>query len=650
MKDTKSGLILIFGFFFVIILFANFPSIIAENENTAIRGDRITITAILLQNGTYGIPIPNQVIEFYDQTMNSYINYGITDDTGIVSIHWNIPNDYPLGPTVINATYRGNESLFLAPSCQWVTINILSSTLMTVNNNEDVVAPGDYFSFAIHIFNDTLDPIQDATISVYANDILLATAVTNSSGGAFFLINCNTSWSNLGDNIIHVIFEQDLENYYSRAESIFVIKVQKLDTQINIESFTGQPILGDTLDATITLNCTEGGVFAALDIILDEHYLTTINTNDQGSCNLNLDIDDRYFLGQHSLRIIYNGNERYSESIIFRQFDVFGFVHIECEANIPVIIGSAIELNIKANDILNRPILGILYISDQTDGHNISIQIPTNTNNVKIPFPVINQAGLHNLSIKIENSFVINGTLSYSFIAWSLPKIELLKINVIHYASPNQEIMFLVHLTDFSGNISHKDIQLLLDSSIVQSFFTDINGTVTFTINAPSIESNYNYSIYCSEDTKLFELAARLDYHVIVTKQIPIMVNLIHYEIISPLQMIEMKLQIICLNGSLLKGLSLEFLWLSIEKSAITKDNGEIILQLPLPSTSGNCSLYYEIKATKYLAYSSGTIILSIPFVSILAAQGIGIGGFAITFTVTSILFAIPIIRQRFTI
>jgi len=73
-----------------------------------------------------------------------------------------------------------------------------------------------------------------------------------------------------------------------------------------------------------------------------------------------------------------------------------------------------------------------------------------------------------------------------------------------------------------------------------------------------------------------------------------------------------------------------------------------INLQLPLPSINGNYSLHYEINATSNLAQSSGVIHISITSIVILASQGIGINGFVISLVVSSIIFVIPLARQRY--
>lgn len=649
MKLSKLGLILTLGTILAVLsLISSIPPVIAQGDNIGIRGDSITISAILLQNGTYGMPISDQVIEFYDQTQNFLLNYGITNDEGVASIIWNIPIDYPLGPTTLNTTYRGNESLFLAPSCQWIIINILSPTHIILEHDEEVLAPGDILSFNTLLLDDSSIPIQCATISVVCGDILLATAITNSSGRVTFSIHCNSSWIVLGENIINVIYEQDLDNYHSKAEKSLVIEIQQIATQVITSPIPEQSILGDQININITLSEIEGGIPAELEIFLDGNFLTSIWTDSLGKCALELEIDERFSLGSHTLLIAYNGNQRYLESVITGILDVFSFVSLKYEAGNTAIVKANVEFNIKVYDTLNRPISGRLHILDLTNGYNTIVEIPTGSIDCTISFQVMGPVGLHNLSVKLENPFTFNATTSFNYEVWSLPIIELTNTNVFHYASPSQEITFIIRLTGFSGNISFKSILLLLDNHAILSCITNENGIAIIVTDAPITEGIYNYSIFCPQNFTRYELQAKLDYQLIVSKKIPIIVNLCYYEIIPPLQMISIKILVVCLNGSLLEGIVVEFEWFSTDKLATTQEGGEIILQLYLPSISGNYSLYYEIRQTTNLAHSSGTISLSITYTSILASQGVGIGGFVISFVVSSIIIMIPIIRQRY--
>ena len=53
----------------VLFLFSMNIGVASADENlVAIRGESATLAVILLQNGTYGEPVPEQTINFFDQT------------------------------------------------------------------------------------------------------------------------------------------------------------------------------------------------------------------------------------------------------------------------------------------------------------------------------------------------------------------------------------------------------------------------------------------------------------------------------------------------------------------------------------------------------------------------------------------------------
>jgi hypothetical protein len=102
------------------------------------------------------------------------------------------------------------------------------------------------------------------------------------------------------------------------------------------------------------------------------------------------------------------------------------------------------------------------------------------------------------------------------------------------------------------------------------------------------------------------------------------------------------------LNGSLIEGISIRILWESIDRYAMTQQGGISVIHLPIPSTSGNYTLYYEVEQNHNLAASSGTINISISLIDILSSQGIGINGFAIGILSSFVIVAIPLIRRRY--
>lgn len=642
-----SALLLVATLVFLVVA-SSIGTASADEEYIAVRGKSITISVILLQNGTYGDPVPDQNIEFYDQTNNLLLGTAITNTTGFASLDWNIPIDHLLGPTIINATFRGNDLLFLAPSYQSFILNILASTEIVLQDTPLILATGDTLSFSVNLLDDTSNPINNRTLFVFRNEILLATTVTNSTGGASFSIHCNSSWSILGENIIRVVHERNIVSYFERAETLFSVEIQKLQTSIQSNFSLDSILLDESINFEAKLTSIDGGISANLEILLDGSHLTIATTDISGNSTINLAIDEQFSLGHHFLTIFYNGSERYSETSCILEFDVISPAIIDIGISSPVIIGLDTNMTISLCDVLGRPIETVLTVSDISNGRNITIQTPQDTININIKFTFLGPVGLHDLMVEIENQFVTNRTIMNDIVIWSQPELTLLHSNTLNFASPNQELIFNVQLTDWSGNISYQSIDLLRNDEIVTSAITDENGMVVISAIAPNLEGIYNYSVVYPMNMTRYELSTKLDYPLTVSISIPVLVELDHYEVIPPLQKVTVYLQVKCLNGSLIEGIQINISWQSIESYAITQQGGLSVIHLPVPETNGNYTLYYTIEQNHNLASSIGTIDIYISLVDILTSQGIGISGFAIGILTSFTIVAIPLIRQKY--
>jgi len=640
--------IILLSTLFLLIISVNIGITSADEEFVAIRGENITISVILLQNGTYGNPVPDQEIEFFDQTNNLLLGIDITDSSGLASIIWNIPSDYSLGPTIVNATFNGNESIFLAPSYHSIIMNILASTEIILHDTPTLLAPGDMLSFSVSLLDDVSNSLANRHLYVFSDNILLATSVTNSTGVASFSIHCNNSWSMLGDNPIQIVHEQDLLNYYGQTETQFIVEIQKIQTSIQ-SNFSLESIpLDDILFLEVELYSTEGGISSDLDILFDGSLMTVMNTDYSGNGILYLNIDEQFSLGHHHLSIIYNGSERYAITSLNLEFDVVSPAIVEVIVPSFTIIGQNPDIPISLYDILGRPIEGMITVSDISNGQNTSMQIPHETTGFTFELPILSPVGLHNLLIEIENSFVTNNSIMYSIVVWSQPMITLQHTNVLHFASLNQEITFTTQLMDWSGNASYRSIHLLCNDEIVASSITDEHGIAILSTFAPDYEGLYNLSIVYLMNTTRFELSAKLDYHLTVSISIPLLIELDHYEVIPPLQQVSIFLRVQCLNGSLIEGISIKIIWESTDSYLMTQQGEISVIHLPVPNTSGNYSLYYEVEQNHNLAASSGTINIAISLVDILTSQGIGINGFAIGIITSFGIVAIPLVRRRY--
>ncbi|KXH76707.1 MAG: hypothetical protein AM326_02115 [Candidatus Thorarchaeota archaeon SMTZ-45] len=630
----------------------NTESAVAEGEIVVIRGETITITAMLLQNGTYGNPIPNQKIFFFDQTYDTYLGSDKTNSSGIAFIEWNIPSNHTLGPTIINATFYGNESLSLLSSCQWIVLTILSSTNIEINQVPSLLAPGDTLSFLIHMIDDANNPISNATITVFKDSMPLAVNTTNTSGSIHFEIICNSSWITLGDNEIRVVYDQDFHNFLDSSEITFIIEIAKIPTSLTPQTpIPNEVVLNESIDLYIELSQENGSLANEfLKVFFDETFLLLTATNNSGIAHIQMNIDESFILGLHTLKIEYNGTERFFESTFEIPFSVLSPVQIMTNIPDSVDIGSNIQIEITVFDLFKRAIpKSLISIYDSTSNQRFILT----SNSIEITtifrYELQGPPGIHTLNIEItNNSFIMNTSSKCNFIAWSVSIISVINSNIEHYASPGQEIYLEIQMNDWTGNASFKHLQLLINNEIQFSVITDSNGQATFSFSVPYIEDQYIASILYNGNNTLFESLAQYDYSFQVTKVMPIRLELNFYEIIAPLHELSIQLTLRGFNGSLIQGVQMNFIWLDLSFSSVSTEGGMFILHLRVPFISGHYNLFYESETSKSVLSTNGSFLIEITIADIESLEGIGMIGLVIAIIVSVGVSSIPIIRRRY--
>ena len=629
----------------------NSDFVIAEDEIQVIRGNTITITVTILQNGSYGNPVQNQRIYYFDQTFNTLLGYAISDQDGIASLVWEIPLNHPLGLTIINATFYGNESHSLSSSYQCVSLLVLSHTHIEIDQIPRILAPGNLLSFNVHLVDDSNTSIPNAELTVFKDTTPLATGITNTSGHALFEIECNSSWISLGGNNVRISYKQDLINFLDGTEFAFIVEIARIPTFLNFDSPYPNEIELDTIiDLYMTLsegNSTLPGEI--LDVTLDDSHLGFIISNSSGKANFYTNIDERFSLGTHSLKIHYNGTNRYSQSTLEAIITVTSPVTITAKVSEYAEIGSNLLVEITVADLLNRSISNSIFsLFDMTSGQGFSFPIEDDTM-IYFQYSLQGPPGTHTLAIEIlENPFISNNRFIMNFTAWSRPRIILVKAGVDHYASPNQELTLEVRLIDWDGNGSLRHLQLLIDDKAYTSSTTDSEGLAIFTFSAPANEAQYNISIIYSGNISRYELTTKYDYDLFVTTFMPIKIELNSYEVVAPLHELSVHLTVRGLNGSLLNGIIVNFNWLSSILTIESLEGGLIILHLTIPTVSGSYSLYYESEPTNLIDSTRGSILIEITVNDIMSTEGVGITGMIFALVASIGIVAIPIIRRRY--
>ena len=617
-----------------------------------IRGNPITITATLLQNGTYGDPVSNQEIFFFDQTFNIYLGSDKTDASGIASISWDIPLTHALGLTTINSTFYGNESLSLAPSYQWSILTVFSSTNIEIDQIPDLLAPGDILSFSVRLTDDSYNPLPNSTITIFKDVTPLAAYTTNSSGFVLFEIECNSSWISLGSNDIRVVYQQDLVNYLEASEYTFTVNIEKKPTSLTLQgSFPDELTLNDITDLFVELSDANKSLpNEPLEVLLDGIPLLLANTNSSGIAHFQIYIDERFTLDSHMLTILYNGTERYTESYLETSLDVSSPAKMMISVPESAEIGADVEIELTITDLFDRIIPNsLISIFDSTSNQRFTISPSQTETNTIFHYELLGPTGIHTLIIEItENSFITNTSSSCTFTAWSSPEISLLDCNVEHYASPGQEIVFEIHMLDWAGNCSAKLLDLLIDDEIQFSVVTDTIGRATFSFSVPHAENLYNISIRFSGNITVFELPTKLDYNLQVTRLMPIRLKLDFYETVASFHELSVHITVECFNGSTPKGVQVNFEWLDSNINTESVEQGIIILHLRVPATSGIYVLHFESEISSSVLSTNGSFLIEISTSDIMSLEGVGIAGLAIALIASVGITSVPIIRRRY--
>ncbi|MHA2070336.1 MAG: hypothetical protein ACW985_00960, partial [Candidatus Thorarchaeota archaeon] len=357
MKRVCTGLVMIFvALFFISILTADIAS--AEETPIVVRGELVPITARLLQNGTFGDPVINQYLLFYDQTLDAFIGSAVTDTNGYATVLWNVSINHPLGLSLLNVTFEGNASLYLAPSYQWSSVIVVAQPSLEVQIDKQTVHPEDEINLTTRIIDDHNVSIAGVSIAVYSDDILLSSASTNTSGYVTFIIDCNVSWCIIGENTLRVVFEQDLGLFLNSSESSIPINVQQIITSLETQgSYESEVILNDSFWMQMTIQAEgENHSNAPLVVFLDGTPIDSFASDDNGLATLSLDIDSQYILGIHTLTIDYTGTFRYAASSLEIEITVLSPAVVLVELSELVQLGVETEVQVVFYDLLQRSI------------------------------------------------------------------------------------------------------------------------------------------------------------------------------------------------------------------------------------------------------------------------------------------------------
>jgi hypothetical protein len=632
--------------FFISILTADIAS--AEETPIVVRGELVPITARLLQNGTFGDPVINQYLLFYDQTLDAFIGSAVTDTNGYATVLWNVSINHPLGLSLLNVTFEGNASLYLAPSYQWSSVIVVAQPSLEVQIDKQTVHPEDEINLTTRIIDDHNVSIAGVSIAVYSDDILLSSASTNTSGYVTFIIDCNVSWCIIGENTLRIVFEQDLGLFLNSSESSILINVQQIITSLETQgSYDSEVILNDSFWMQMTIQANHSN--APLVVSLDGTPIDSFASDDNGLATLSLDIDSQYMLGIHTLTIEYTGTFRYAASSLEIEITVLSPAVILVELSELVHVGVETEVQVVFYDLLQRPIPNAtITLFDELiqESHLISFSLGQTTTTSQIIFN--GPLGPRYLQVAASGSpFLTNATGTILLTVWSKPNLFMIHQSILGYASPSQDVTFQIQLNASGIQIPNRPIEWHIGEHLVATSTTDHNGVAEETFELPLLEGSYLLVINYNGSILEYELPTGLEYEIIVSRIMSVTVNLIGYSVSTALQGIAVQLSIIALNGTPLENVELYYEWLSQGGLAPSRASGVVEFVLPIPAASGTYNLYYETEEAAFTYSSTGYHTIIISEAEAMAAQGVGIPVLVLSLGASVSLVSIPILWRR---
>jgi hypothetical protein len=623
----------------------------AEETPIVVRGEIVPITARLLQNGTFGDPVINQYLLFYDQTLDIFIGSAVTDSSGYATVLWNVSIDHPLGLSILNVTFEGNASLFLAPSYQWSSVIVVSHTYLEVRIDEQAVHPDDEIILTARIVDDHNVSIAGASMAVYRDNIQLSAASSNISGYVTFVIDCNVSWCVIGENTLRVVFEQDLGRFLNASENSIPIIVQQVTTSLDIQGvFDSEVQLNDSFWVQMIIQAKgENHSNASLVVFLDGNPIDTLVSDGNGLATLSLDIDSRYILGIHILKIEYTGTFRYSASSLELEITVISPAVILVELPESVQVGVETEVQVVFYDLLQRPVPNAtitLFDELAQESYPISFSHGQTIATSQIIFS--GPLGPRHLQITaMDSPFLTNTTGTILVTVWSKPNLFMIHQSILGYASPSQDATFQIQLNASGIQIPNGPIEWHIGDRLVAISTTDHSGIAEETFELPLVEGSYQLVISYNGSILEYELPTSLKYEIIVSRIIPVTVNLVSYSVSTALQEIAVQLSIIALNGTPLGNIKMHYEWLSHRSLVLSQVSGIVEFGLRIPAASGVYNLYYEIEEALFTHSSTGYHIIIISETEAMAAQGVGIPILTLSLGISVSLVSIPILWRR---
>ena len=172
--------------------FGGYPAPPAIGGSTGVyRGTAHTV--IVKLDTELGEPVCDATIYFYHEEENLLLGTGITNETGYATFTWDIPTTHKLGPTLLNATFKGDPDRFLLPCYVPIPLTVYAYTNLTVDvfdaegSPVKVVYQDQELTFRILVRDDNLEPLAGVTVLFLDDESrLIAQDITGVDGTTTF--------------------------------------------------------------------------------------------------------------------------------------------------------------------------------------------------------------------------------------------------------------------------------------------------------------------------------------------------------------------------------------------------------------------------------------------------------------------------------
>ncbi|MEM2143110.1 MAG: Ig-like domain-containing protein [Candidatus Thorarchaeota archaeon] len=617
-------LVLILALVVLVTLFSSDRGVCTNDEGTMVlRGHPLTLRGRLLTNGTFGDPVPYEPVILFDETMNIAIGTTLTGPNGDFCFVWTPDISYPLGPTSLNVTYRGNEALYLLPSFQRIIVTVLGSVSMELIVENTDVYYGDLVVGTVRLLDDVGSPLQDQPVCLLSGDRIVTLLHTDDEGFAHFEFDCNESYFAEGHIELRAIYEGSTSQYYTPSQVSTWLNVHRIATRVEfLAELPREMMLNEPLEIPLAIL---PAISAEVVVQLDRKPYATILTDQTGEATLLLAFPVGTRPGPHELTLSYSGSSRYAPCSTSSSFEVVTSVFVLTEMNNPLVLGQVGTIVVWVYDMFRVPLDDVaILLEDTASGVTSSATVQNDFGRVSFSVPIEPPLGPRDIKFRIlDNPYVVNGTWTLSCTVWCLPILEKLDCSVDGYAFPNQSVLFAFAIRVDADNCIPEYVVLVLCNGSMHHLPVSVDGRFTLTLRMPVVESNCTLNLIAPGDPSVFRLEVQYSTTVLVTRRIPLAVEILSYHTVPLHRILSVTLIVRGLNGSTMGGLPFSYCWLTLNDTLLTSPEGLVELLLPMPLQPGSHALTCVVHPSWCNAEFQGTFYVLIDSEDILLSQGI---------------------------